>query len=292
VGIAPDGKDVYLGSGDGLATFSIDPVSGALDNEIQCFKAAADANCAAAAGVSHATGIAVTGDNRAVYVAAQMTGGSGAFSVFRRELAPVCKPVAAKAVSGLPAKVAISCSDPNGDALALAYSLPAHGSLSRAAGATVFYRSAPGYLGPDSFTVRANDGILESLPAKITLTVKRDAPPSSRIAAFEAQLPAGKLKRFTGTARDDAGLKRVDVAVTAGTGATCLRLAKDGTLKRGDCRKPIWLRANGKAKWRFVLKKPLPKGGYVVRSRATDGAGHLERKFSTARGNRRAFRLM
>jgi 6-phosphogluconolactonase (cycloisomerase 2 family) len=290
VGIAPDGKNVYLGSGDGLATFSIDPVTGELDNEIQCFKAAADANCAAAAGVSHATGIAVTGDNRAVYVAAQMTGGSGAFSVFRRELAPVCKPLSRTVVSGTAVKLAPACTDPNGDALSRAYSLPARGSLTGAPGAAVVYRSAPGYLGPDSFTVRASDGILDSSPAKVSLTVKRDAPPSSRIGALAAKMPAAKLKRFTGTASDDAGLKRVDVAVTAPSGKACLRLAKGGNLKPGDCKKPVWLRAKGTAKWRFALKKPLPKGRYVVRSRATDSAGHRERRFTAARGNRRAFR--
>ena len=122
--------------------------------------------------------------------------------------------------------------------------------------------------------------------------MKPDAPPSSRIAPLAAQLPAGKLKRFTGTARDDAGLRNVDVAVTAGRGKACRRLAKDGTLKPGDCTKPVWLRAKGTSKWRFVLKKPLPKGRYVVRSRATDGAGHRERRFTAARGNRRAFRLL
>jgi hypothetical protein len=282
---------VYLGSGAGLAAFSIDPVNGALDNEIQCFRAAADANCAAAGGVTNATGIAVTSDNRAVYVAAQMNGAGGALSVFRRELAPVCKPVSAKVVSGARRRIVLPCSDPNGDSLTRSFTLPAHGTVDASGNGAVDYLSDPGFRGADSFTYHASDGILESNPVKVSLQVGGDRPPSSRIAVLPAKPKASKLKRFIGTARDDVGVKRVDVAVVAGSGKACRRLTKDGSLKPGDCKKPVWLRAKGTAKWRFALKKPLPKGRYVVRSRATDNAGHRERTFKAARGNRRAFTL-
>ncbi|HKP90753.1 MAG TPA: beta-propeller fold lactonase family protein [Thermoleophilaceae bacterium] len=286
VGVGPDGENVYLGSFDGLAAFSVDPVTGALDNEVQCFKAAADAGCVGAAGVTRATGIAVTGDRRAVYVAAQMSGAGGAVRVFRRELAPVCQPVKRKVVSGAAVRIALPCSDPNGDALSRSFTLPAHGTIGGAAAGTVVYRSAPKFTGADSFTFHASDGILESSPAKVSLAVKADAPPSSRIAPLPAHANPGNLKRIAGTARDDVGVERVDVSVGKRGGKACLWLTKGGALEPGDCGRPVWLRAKGTAKWRLRLRKPLPKGRYVVRSRATDSAGHRERRFTSARGNR------
>ena len=44
-------------------------------------------------------------------------------------------------------------------------------------------------------------------------------------------------------------------------------------------------------RWLLRLRRALPPGRYAVLSRATDGAGRRERAFSSARGNRVAFRI-
>lgn len=129
-------------------------------------------------------------------------------------------------------------------------------------------------------------------------TPKPNKPPSSRIAGLPARVRSRKLKSIHGTASDpDNGLAHVDVAITRATGgaraaaaARCLRLNARGRLAasrpvKGRCA-PRFLRAKGTAKWRFALKHRLPKGHYVVYSRATDRAGRHEARFT--RANRKA----
>lgn len=60
---------------------------------------------------------------------------------------------------------------------------------------------------------------------------------------------------------------------------------------RGVCDRAVWLRADGTSRWRFKLARGLPRGRYVVYSRATNAAGLSERSFSRKDGNRIAFRV-
>jgi hypothetical protein len=70
------------------------------------------------------------------------------------------------------AAVALSATDPDGQALTYAIvSAPAHGALT-GEGPNLTYTPAPGYVGPDSFTFKASDGELESAPATVTLEVR------------------------------------------------------------------------------------------------------------------------
>ena len=142
-----------------------------------------------------------------------------------------------------------------------------------------------------------------------TLTTAQNPPPvvnkrpTSRITGLKAKVHRAKLKRFKGTASDpDGNLARVDVAVTRALGGArasaarkrCLVLGAKGRLvkgarKGGRCL-PHFLKARGKAKWRFTLKKRLPRGRYVVYSRATDSRGLRQKGFSAK--NRKALRVV
>ncbi|MEA2470275.1 MAG: hypothetical protein QOE38_1274, partial [Thermoleophilaceae bacterium] len=146
-----------------------------------------------------------------------------------------------------------------------------------------------------SFTTAAASGPPPPPPPPAT------KPPKSRIVGLPHKVKSKKLKRIHGTASDpDDAVARVDVAVTRTTGrahaaaaARCLRLTSRGTLKssrpkKGICA-PLFLRASGTKSWKFVLKKRLRKGVYVVYSRATDAAGHREVRFTSA--NRKSVRV-
>jgi hypothetical protein len=59
----------------------------------------------------------------------------------------------------------------------------------------------------------------------------------------------------------------------------------------GRCERPVWLRAKGTRRWRYSLRKRLPRGRYVLLSRATSKAGISETSFSRRDRNRIAFRV-
>jgi hypothetical protein len=68
-------------------------------------------------------------------------------------------------------------SNPPGHVLAVsAVTRPAHGALTLYANGSFVYRPAAGFTGPDSFTYKVKDGLLESDPAAVTLTVTDQAP--------------------------------------------------------------------------------------------------------------------
>ncbi|MEI7899021.1 MAG: Ig-like domain-containing protein [bacterium] len=74
--------------------------------------------------------------------------------------------------------ITLAATDADGNALTCAaVTLPAHGTLSGTA-PNVTYTPATNYTGPDSFTFKANDGALDSVPAAVTITVTvvNDAP--------------------------------------------------------------------------------------------------------------------
>ena len=96
--------------------------------------------------------------------------------------------------------------------------------------------------------------------------------PQSAITAPTRPRRARKVKAIRGTAVDAA---RVQVAVTR-RGARCKALTKAGTLKRRGCRRPRWLAATGTVTWKLPLRKRLPPGRYVIRSRATAPDGTVE----------------
>jgi hypothetical protein len=111
-------------------------------------------------------------------------------------------------------------------------------------------------------------------------------------------------RRFTGTATDDSSVAKVEVALArSGQGAgklarkrktkSCTWLSRKGKFKRARAKKGActqrWLTATGTSKWSFKLSRRLPKGRYVLYSRATDSAGLSETAFSSGDRNRITF---
>jgi hypothetical protein len=122
--------------------------------------------------------------------------------------------------------------------------------------------------------------------------------PRSRINARSARAArAGRVLRLRGTASDRgcggrvAGrVKRVSVSVARVTGKRCRYLQRNGRLTRRalSCRRPRYIRARGTRSWRFASRRALPAGPYVIRVRATDAVGNVER---SGRANRVRVRL-
>ena len=82
-----------------------------------------------------------------------------------------------------------------------------------------------------------------------------------------------KLKGFSGTASDDKGLTKIEVALFQTKGSKCKALTAKGTFKSAPCDTPLYLAAKGTTKWSFKLRKKIPKGKYLLVARATDNEG-------------------
>ena len=113
-----------------------------------------------------------------------------------------------------------------------------------------------------------------------------DATPDATV-----KKPAKKPKKFTGTATDDKGVSKVEIALQTKKGKKCKQLAKSGRFgKQAKCNAPTsWLKAKGTTKWSYKLKKKLAKGSYTVFARATDNAGQVQAGFTPA--NKRSFKV-
>ena len=71
-------------------------------------------------------------------------------------------------------------------------------------------------------------------------------------------------------------VKRISVAITRKVGKRCQSLKRNGRLGRATACRQIWLPAKGSKKWTFRLRHQLPRGTYVVSTRAADSAGNIE----------------
>jgi hypothetical protein len=71
-------------------------------------------------------------------------------------------------------------------------------------------------------------------------------------------------------------VKRVSVAITRKVGKRCQSLKRNGRLGRATACRQIWLPAKGSKKWTFRLRHQLPRGTYVVSTRAVDSVGNIE----------------
>ena len=85
---------------------------------------------------------------------------------------PVASDGSVTVAVGSPAPITLSASDVDNDPLT--YSIvnpPAHGQLSSGTSANRTYTPNAGYIGPDSFTFKANDGMADSNVATVSVTV-------------------------------------------------------------------------------------------------------------------------
>jgi hypothetical protein len=112
-------------------------------------------------------------------------------------------------------------------------------------------------------------------PGACTDTVR----PTSGFTRRAAQRAVrGRRHILRGTARDTGcGLDRVRISVALKRGQQCRHLTSRGRLtRRVSCANRRWLAVKGSSRWSFRLSKRLPRGGYMIRTRAIDFAGNRQ----------------
>ncbi len=116
---------------------------------------------------------------------------------------PVAQAQTASVHSRVALPLALAATDADGDALT--YSIvtpPAHGTLSGVL-PNVTYTSGA-YAGPDSFTFKANDGVADSTPATVSISLV-DQPPTASLTATPTILIEGQSVDFISGASDPDG---------------------------------------------------------------------------------------
>ena len=110
------------------------------------------------------------------------------------------------------------------------------------------------------------------------VTVGIDLPPRSLLAEPAGEPLRRRARLVAGTVQDDGQVTAVDVAMSRRSGRACAWLGRGGRLRRGPCNRPQWLRARLTSGLRFTLRmgRLLPRGVWIVRSRAHDSGGHVE----------------
>ena len=105
-------------------------------------------------------------------------------------------------------------------------------------------------------------------------------PPQSK---FTARATRRHSIAVRGTAHDlgcSHRVARVTVAIAQRAGGGhCRYVLANGRLgPRGKCRRAIYVSAHGTSHWSYTPSRRLPAGVFVLRSRAIDAAGNVERK--------------
>jgi hypothetical protein len=104
---------------------------------------------------------------------------------------PLCPNASFTTPQGKALTKTLVCTDPESSPLTYsAVGATTHGSLSLASSGTFTYTPVAGYVGPDSFTYKANDGSLDSNVATVTIGISDTRPPTCS---------------FTGMASDSLG---------------------------------------------------------------------------------------
>ena len=90
---------------------------------------------------------------------------------------------------------------------------------------------------------------------------------------------AGHRRILRGRARDvGCGVDRVRISVTRKRHEHCRVLTVKRRLsRRTSCAHRRWLPVRGTSRWSFRLPRRLPKGAYVISTRAIDFAGNAQR---------------
>jgi Big-like domain-containing protein/K319-like protein len=115
-------------------------------------------------------------------------------------------------------------SDPNGDALsAQLMSGPSHGTLVLGADGSFSYTPAANFNGPDSFTYRASDGVLQSAPATVRIDVAAVNDPPLADAGADTTIVVGQSTTLSGAGSSDVDgdvLSYAWIIVSAPSGST------------------------------------------------------------------------
>jgi hypothetical protein len=318
VAVSPDGRYVYMSGGSGtngyLRAYTRNALTGQL-TPLGCLTYLAIPGCSTAAGLANASKLAISPDGHNLYVTSFEGGDkNGAVAAFHIQTPPSCQSSSVSVSQGSSVSIPLICLDESGDPISRSIVAgPGKGTLGvidQGAG-TVTYTPTPGFTGADSFSFQSSDGTNASGPASVSVTVN-PAPPSpaaprSRILGLSRHMRASKLKSFHGSATGGRPIARVEIALVRLIGSAraaakgkskgrCLQLNRKGVLvalkiKRGRCAPTVFLLAKGTARWTFRLPHRLPRGSYVLTSRATDSSGATEHVFNAHLGNRVAFSL-
>ena len=95
---------------------------------------------------------------------------------------PVASNQTVSVTANIAANLTLKGSDPDGNSITFrTNSLPVHGALSNFSSLTgaITYTPTAGYTGPDSFTFLVNDGVTNSAPATVSITVLNNPPVAS-----------------------------------------------------------------------------------------------------------------
>ncbi len=114
--------------------------------------------------------------------------------------------------------ITLTGSDPDGDTLTYAIVTgPAHGTLSGTA-PNVTYTPAADYFGADVFTFKANDGIMDSSPGTVSITViSVNDPPSVTVTTPNNNAYVRGTVPVSMVATDDGGVSAARVKIDAGS---------------------------------------------------------------------------
>jgi hypothetical protein len=107
----------------------------------------------------------------------------------------------------------------------------------------------------------------------------RDQSRPSSSFTRKAARTATRKRVLRGVARDvGCGVDRVTISVARKQGKHCRNLTAKGRLGRAkSCSHHSWLAVKGSTKWSFRFPRRLSKGTYLVRTRALDFAGNVQR---------------
>jgi uncharacterized delta-60 repeat protein len=155
------------------------------------------------------------------------------------------------------------------------------------------------------FMAGSNSLGLRVMSVKLKPDVIPGSFPSSARAKItspsKSKLKRSKVKRISGTATaTNAALGRVEVAILRSgprKSKKCLWLksnkAKFRSVRKtkAGCKRQVWLRASGTAKWSLKLRKSLSVGKYTIYARATPNGGTPEAKFNRSLRNYRTIKL-
>jgi len=141
--------------------------------------------------------------------------------------APVANNQAVTALKNTTKAITLTATDANNDPLT--YTIvtpPAHGTITGGTGAARTYTPTTNYVGPDSFTFKANDGKVDSNTATVSITVQDNSPPVANNQAVTATKNTAKAITLTATDANNDPLTYAIVTgpahgtISTGTGAS------------------------------------------------------------------------
>jgi hypothetical protein len=131
---------------------------------------------------------------------------------------------------------------------------------------------------PPDLPVTGDDGGRGTFPSSSELASAKCGAPTSAFLRSSRVTRSGLRLRGT-AAGAGCEIRQVRVAVGRKTGSRCRFLRSSGRFGAPrSCLRTQYLRARGTRRWSLTKRARLPRGSYLVWSRAIDSAGTIERK--------------